>query len=84
VTTVLAFRAFYVIGPMLALWAVLLAFIGLMRPNWPERFSGQRLAIGITALLVIAVIASATIGAKFEHTEQVKDGPQNHGHRGNN
>ncbi|HEX8074613.1 MAG TPA: hypothetical protein VF545_06490 [Thermoleophilaceae bacterium] len=83
-TTVLAFRVFFVIGPMLAVWAVVVSVIGFTRPDWPDRQSGQRIAIAITALLVIGVIASSVIGAKFEKPEQVKTGPENQGHRGEN
>jgi hypothetical protein len=82
--TVLAFRAFYVFGPLLAAWAVIVAILGFTRPSWPVKQSAERLAIAIAALLVVGVIASATIGAKFEHPEQVKTAPANQGHRGNN
>ena len=66
---VLAFRAFYVIGPALAAWAVVLAVIGFTRPDFPGKQSAQRIVIAITGMLMLAVILSATIGAKWEHPE---------------
>jgi predicted Na+-dependent transporter len=66
---VLAFRAFYVIGPALAAWAVVLAAIGFTRPDFPGQLRAQRVVVAISALLMLAVILSATIGAKWEHPE---------------
>jgi hypothetical protein len=80
---VLAFRAFYVIGPLFAVWAVLLSILGFVRPDFPGRLGGQRVVVGISFALMLAVVLSATIGAKFEHPEQVKTGPAAHGKRGN-
>jgi hypothetical protein len=71
---VLAFRFFYVIGPVLAAWAVLLAFLGLRRPDFPGRLGGQRIVIGISVALMLTVVLSAMIGAKFEHTEKPAKG----------
>jgi ABC-type proline/glycine betaine transport system permease subunit len=67
---VLAFRFFYVAGPALAVWAVIISVIGFTRPEFPRRIGAQRLVIGLTLLLMLTVVLSATIGAKFEHTEK--------------
>jgi hypothetical protein len=71
---VLAFRLFYVVGPMLAVWAVVLAVLGFTRPEFPGRRGGQRIVIGISLALMLTVVLSAMIGAKFEHTEKAKAG----------
>jgi hypothetical protein len=76
--TVFAVRAFYVIGPAFAAWAVLLAIFGFTRPDWPARGSAQRIVIAISLLLMLAVIGSATINAKFEKTERAKPGAKAH------
>ena len=41
---VFAFRFFFVIGPALAVWAVILAAIGLTRPEFPRGLGAQRTA----------------------------------------
>jgi hypothetical protein len=76
---VLAFRFFYVIGPVFAAWAVILAFIGFTRPSFPRNIGAQRLVIGISLSLMLTVVLSAIINAKFEHTEHGKSGAAAHG-----
>jgi hypothetical protein len=71
---VLAFRFFYVIGPALAVWAVVLAAIGFTRPDFPRKIRAERLVIAISLALMLTVVLSAMIGAKFEHTEHAKAG----------
>ena len=78
----LAFRFFNVIGPIFAAWAVLISVFALMRPDFPRRVGGERIVIVITALLMLTVILSATIGAEWEHPEQVESGPEAQGQRG--
>ena len=79
---VLAFRFFYVIGPVLVAWALIVSAIGFMRPDFPRRIGGERLVIGLTLALMLTVVLSSMIGAKFEHPEQAKEGPAAHGKRG--
>ena len=76
---VLAFRFFFVIGPAFAVWAVILAFIGFTRPNFPRNIGAQRLVVAISLSLMLTVVLSAMINAKFEHTEHAKSGPAAHG-----
>ena len=76
---VLALRFFFVIGPAFAVWAVILAFIGCTRPNFPRNIGAQRLVVAISLSLMLTVVLSAMIGAKFEHTEHAKAGPAAHG-----
>jgi hypothetical protein len=71
---VLAFRLFYVVGPLLAAWAVILAVIGFTRPAFPRGIGPQRIVIAISLCLMLTVVLSAMIGAKFEHTEHAKAG----------
>ena len=55
--------AFYACGGVLALWAVALGLIGLRSPDFPGGESGQRGVIAITAVLVLAAMATAVITA---------------------
>ena len=64
---VLAFRAFYVIGPTFAVWAILISVLGFARPDFPGK--AMRVVVAISLCLMLAVVLSATIGAKWEHPE---------------
>jgi hypothetical protein len=50
---------FYIAGGALALWAVVLAAIGLNRPDFPGNARGQRGVIAISVALVVIAIAMA-------------------------
>ncbi|MEA2307995.1 MAG: hypothetical protein QOG41_789 [Thermoleophilaceae bacterium] len=67
--TVLAFRFFYVIGPALAVWAVIISVIGFTRPDFPRGVGAMRVVIGLTLAIMLTVVLSAMIGAKFEKSE---------------
>ena len=71
---VLAFRFFFVIGPLFAVWAVVLAVFAFTHPEFPRTIRAQRVVIAISAALFLTVILSAMIGAKFEKTEHEKGG----------
>jgi hypothetical protein len=51
--------AFYVAGSVLAAWAVVLSAIGLSRADWPSTDGPARGVMAITAVLVVATMASA-------------------------
>jgi hypothetical protein len=50
---------FFIAGGVLAVWAVILAAIGLNRPDFPGDLRGQRTVIGISFTLVVIAIALA-------------------------
>ena len=53
---------FYVAGGALALWAVIVSMgIGLRLPDFPGSAVGQRAVIGVTAVLVVAAMATAVL-----------------------
>jgi hypothetical protein len=52
---------FYLCGGAVALWAVLLAGIGLSRPEFPGNRPGERGVIGITFVLIVLAIGSAIL-----------------------
>jgi hypothetical protein len=49
----------YIAGGVLALWAVILAWIGLHRPEFPNDVRGQRVVMGISFVLVVFAIGAA-------------------------
>jgi hypothetical protein len=52
---------FYICGGALAVWAVLLAGIGLSRPEFPDNARGQRGVIGISFVLIVVAIGAAIL-----------------------
>ena len=52
---------FYICGGALAVWAVLLAGIGLSRPEFPNNATGQRGVIGISFVLIVLAIGAAIL-----------------------
>ena len=55
---------FYFAGGALALWAVVLAGIGLTRPSFPYNVRGQRGVIGVSLALVVVTITMAIVTSK--------------------
>ena len=52
---------FFIAGGALAVWAVILAAIGLNRPDFPGDLRGQRTVIAITFTIVVIAIAMAIV-----------------------
>ena len=52
---------FYLCGGALALWAVVLAGVGLTRPSFPGGRGGERGVILISFVLMAAAIATAIV-----------------------
>ena len=55
---------FYLAGGALAAWAVVLASIGLTRPDFPYGARGERGVIALSAVLVVVAIAMAIATSK--------------------
>ena len=53
--------AFYIAGGGLALWAVLLATVGLSRPDFPSSTGQYRATIGGSLVLVLACVVSVLL-----------------------
>ena len=53
--------AFYVSGLALAIWAVLLTFIGMSRPSFPGSKGTSRAVMAFTGVLVLAVAAATVL-----------------------
>jgi hypothetical protein len=52
---------FFICGGALAVWAVVLAGIGLSRPEFPNNAGGQRGVIAISFVLIVVAISSAIL-----------------------
>lgn len=67
---------FYVSGAVLAAWAVTLSVIGLRRPDFPGTQAVSRTTMAITAVLVLATMATAvTTASEPEHGEEAAERP---------
>jgi hypothetical protein len=55
--------AFFVCGGLLASWAVILGFLGLRSPEFPGGAAAARGVMAISAVLVVATMATAVITA---------------------
>jgi hypothetical protein len=55
---------FFFAGGALAAWAVILAGIGLTRPEFPFDTRGQRAVMAISILLMLIAVAMAVITSK--------------------
>lgn len=54
---------FYVLGGLLALWAVAVAAVGITQPQFPRTAGITRAVYAISAVLVLAAMASAVVTA---------------------
>ena len=52
---------FYILGGLLAIWAVVLAGIGLTQPEFPFNERGQRGVIAFSFVLILLAIAAAIL-----------------------
>jgi hypothetical protein len=55
--------AFYVLGGVAAVWAIVLFAVGMRSATFPASAGAQRGVIAISALVVIAAMASAVLTA---------------------
>jgi hypothetical protein len=72
VTVPLAFRdvnAFHVMGGVLAIWALLVSFLGVTRENFPATKGSERIVALISITLVLAAIGSAVVTGANEEKE---------------
>ena len=63
-------NAFDVCGALLAIWAVLVSFLGITRENFPATRGSERLVGAISVLLVLAAIGSAVYTGATEEEEE--------------
>lgn len=68
--------AFYVAGAAAALWAVLLAALGIRRHTFPSTLRATRAVMAISALLVAGAIGTAIVAGilEGEHEEEPEEG----------
>ena len=69
-------NAFHVLGGLLAIWALVVSFLGITREGFPEGRAQERLVGAISVLLVAGAIGSAIYVGATEEEEHEEDGEQ--------
>ena len=62
-------NAFHVFGGLLALWAVVVSFLGVKRENFPATDGAMKLVGAISVVLVLLAIGSAIYTGATEKKE---------------
>ncbi len=62
-------NAFHVCGVILAVWALLVAFLGITRENFPGTDGAARIVGTISVVLVVAAIGTAIYTSATEEEE---------------
>ena len=62
-------NAFHVCGALLAIWAVLVSFLGITRENFPGTDGAARIVGAISILLVAAAIGTGIYTSAHEEDE---------------
>jgi hypothetical protein len=65
-------NAFHVIGGLTAIWAVLVAILGITREDFP-RGGAEKIVGAISLLLVVGTISAAIVTASTEDSEEGGD-----------
>jgi len=55
--------AFYVLGSLAAVWAIVLFALGMRSPEFPGSAGAQRGVIAVSVLVVVGAMASAVVTA---------------------
>lgn len=63
-------NAFHLLGGLLALWALLVSFLGITRESFPATRAAERLVIAISVVLVVSAIAAAILTSALEAEEE--------------
>jgi hypothetical protein len=66
--------AFYILGGVLAGWALLVSFLGIVSKSFPGTPTLERLVAGVSVVLVLGAIGAAVIGSANE--EEHEEGEQ--------
>lgn len=66
-------NAFHVLGGLLALWALVVSFLGITRENFPATRGAERLVGAISIVLVILAIGAAILTSALEEEEEPEE-----------
>jgi len=66
-------NAFHILGGLLAVWALVVSFLGITRENWPNSKGTERAVAAISVVLVLLAIGSGVITAIAEEGEESEE-----------
>ena len=66
-------EVFYICGGILAGWAVLVSFLGIVREGFPATKGAERLVMAVSVVLTAAAILSGVIGSAI-HAQEEEEG----------
>jgi hypothetical protein len=69
-------NSFHVLGGLLAIWALLVSFLGVTREGFPASRSAERLVATISVLLVTGTIGAAIYTSATEEEEHEEGGEE--------
>lgn len=69
-------NSFHVLGGLLALWALLVSFLGVTREGFPSTRAQERLVAAISVVLVVGAIGTAIYTSATEEEEHEEDGEE--------
>jgi hypothetical protein len=67
-------NAFHVLGGLLAVWALLVSFLGITREGFPAKGTQERLVGLVSVILVVGAIGSAIYTGATEEEEEEPEG----------
>jgi hypothetical protein len=65
---------YYILGGTLAACALLVSLLGVVRPNFPGSRGGEIAVGAVFAILVLATVSAAVVGAIDEENEEHEEG----------
>jgi formate-dependent nitrite reductase membrane component NrfD len=69
-------NAFHVCGALLAIWALVVSFLGITRENFPPTTGAARVVGAISVIPVLLAIASAIYSGATEEEEHPEGGDE--------
>ena len=66
-------NAYHVFGGLLALWALVVSFLGITRERFPGSKGTENIVAAISVVLVIAAVAAAILTAAAEEEEGLQE-----------
>ena len=66
-------NAFHLFGGLLALWALVVSFLGITREHFPGSKGAENIVAAISVVLVIAAVAAAIFTAAAEEEEGLQE-----------
>jgi hypothetical protein len=61
---------FYILGAAAAVWALVVAFLGITRHGFPASLGGERVVTALSVLFVLGALTSAIVGGALEEEEE--------------